>query len=30
VLADLHVGSPWNGLDNLERVIARTNAAGRI
>jgi len=28
VLADLHVGSPWNGLDNLERVIARTNAAG--
>jgi predicted MPP superfamily phosphohydrolase len=28
VLADLHVGSPWNGVDNLERVIERTNAAG--
>ena len=22
------MGSPWNGLDNLDRVIARTNAAG--
>jgi predicted MPP superfamily phosphohydrolase len=27
VLADLHVGSPWNGLDNLARVVAETNAA---
>ena len=26
MLADLHVGSPWNGLDNLERIIERTNA----
>jgi predicted MPP superfamily phosphohydrolase len=24
VLADLHVGSPFNGLDKLDRVIART------
>ena len=22
------MGSPWNGVDNLERIIARTNAAG--
>lgn len=27
VLADLHVGSPWNGVDNLARVVAATNAA---
>ena len=26
-LADLHVGSPWNGLANLRRVVERTNAA---
>ena len=26
-LADLHVGSPWNGLDNLRRVVERANAA---
>lgn len=25
VLADLHVGSPFNGLDNLDRVVAETN-----
>ncbi|MDX1395943.1 MAG: metallophosphoesterase [Gemmatimonadota bacterium] len=25
LLADLHVGSPRNGIDNLRRVIARTN-----
>jgi predicted MPP superfamily phosphohydrolase len=28
VLADLHVGSPFNGVDKLERVVAETNAAG--
>jgi hypothetical protein len=28
VLADLHVGSPWNGVDNLARVIERTKKAG--
>src|SRR5258705_13852843 len=28
VLADLHVGSPWNGLDKLARIVAETNAAG--
>jgi predicted MPP superfamily phosphohydrolase len=27
-LADLHVGSPWNGVENLQRVIRETNAAG--
>ena len=27
VIADLHVGSPFNGLDNLERVITLTNEA---
>jgi len=27
VLADLHVGSPWNGLDNLARVTAAVRAA---
>lgn len=27
VLADLHVGSPYNGLDSLERVIDQTLAA---
>jgi predicted MPP superfamily phosphohydrolase len=27
VLADLHVGSPWNGLDKLARIVAETNAA---
>ena len=27
VLADLHVGSPWNGLGNLERVVALTRKA---
>ncbi len=27
LLADLHVGSPHNGLDKLEEVVARTNAA---
>jgi predicted MPP superfamily phosphohydrolase len=27
VLADLHVGSPFNGVDKLERVVAETNAA---
>lgn len=27
VVADLHVGSPLNGLDNLTRVVRRTNAA---
>lgn len=25
VLADLHVGSPFNGIDNLKRVVALTN-----
>jgi uncharacterized protein len=25
VLGDLHVGSPWNGLDNLRRVVDLTN-----
>jgi len=25
VLADLHVGSPRNGIDNLRRIVARTN-----
>jgi len=28
VLADLHVGSPFNGVDKLARVVAETNAAG--
>jgi predicted MPP superfamily phosphohydrolase len=27
VLADLHVGSPWNGLDKLEEIVALTNKA---
>src|SRR5262245_44641569 len=27
VLADLHVGSPFNGLDKLRRIVDRTNAA---
>ena len=27
LLSDLHVGSPHNGLDKLEEVVARTNAA---
>jgi hypothetical protein len=27
VLTDLHVGSPFNGLDRLREVVARTNAA---
>src|SRR5690242_13452903 len=27
VLADLHVGSPWNGIDELSRVVDETNAA---
>ena len=27
VLTDLHVGSPFNGLDKLRAVVARTNAA---
>jgi len=27
VLADLHVGSPWNGPENLARVVARTREA---
>ena len=26
-LADLHVGSPWNGVANLRRVVGRANAA---
>src|SRR5262245_56876649 len=26
VLAELHVGSPFNGLAKLERIVARTNA----
>jgi uncharacterized protein len=26
-LADLHVGSPWNGIPNLHRVVERANAA---
>ena len=26
VLADLHVGSPWNGLRNLKRIVDRTNS----
>lgn len=28
VLADLHIGSPHNGLDQLRNVVSRTNAAG--
>jgi predicted MPP superfamily phosphohydrolase len=28
VLTDLHVGSPFNGLDKLRAVVARTNEAG--
>jgi predicted MPP superfamily phosphohydrolase len=28
VLTDLHVGSPFNGIDKLARVVAETNAAG--
>lgn len=28
ILADLHVGSPWNGVAKLERIVAATNAAG--
>jgi len=28
VLADLHVGSPWNGIDKLRRIVDETNAAG--
>ncbi len=27
VLADLHTGSPWNGLAKLDRIVERTNAA---
>jgi predicted MPP superfamily phosphohydrolase len=27
VLADLHVGSPWNGRDRLAEIAAETNAA---
>jgi uncharacterized protein len=27
VLADLHIGSPYNGLDRLREVVRRTNAA---
>jgi predicted MPP superfamily phosphohydrolase len=27
LLSDLHVGSPFNGLDKLEEVVRRTNAA---
>lgn len=27
ILTDLHVGSPFNGIDNLRRVVDRTNAA---
>jgi uncharacterized protein len=27
VVSDLHVGSPWNGLANLDRVVARLAAA---
>ncbi len=27
VLADLHVGSPHNGIDNLEKIVAATNDA---
>ena len=26
-LADLHVGSPYNGLDKLQTIVAKTNAA---
>lgn len=28
VLADLHIGSPYNGLDQLREVVRRTNAIG--
>lgn len=28
ILADLHMGEPWMGLDRLRRVVARTNALG--
>lgn len=27
LLADLHVGSPWNGIDKLATIVRRTNAA---
>jgi predicted MPP superfamily phosphohydrolase len=27
LLADFHTGSPWNGLDKLERIVARTAEA---
>lgn len=27
LLGDLHTGSPWNGLDKLRDIVARTNAA---
>ena len=27
ILTDLHVGSPFNGIDNLRRTVERTNAA---
>ena len=27
LLADLHVGSPWNGTDRLETIVRRVNAA---
>lgn len=27
LLADLHVGSPWNGVDRLAEIVRRTNAA---
>jgi predicted MPP superfamily phosphohydrolase len=28
ILADIHVGEPWVGLDRLQRIVARTNALG--
>ena len=27
LISDLHVGSPWNGVDRLREVVRRTNAA---
>ena len=27
VLTDIHVGSPFNGIDKLRRIVDRTNAA---
>ena len=29
VLTDLHVGSSFNGIDKLRRIVERTNANGR-